>query len=152
MQYVIINTAKNDIPGFGEHKDSDKAGSGKDKKDEAEKGKAKSKEAEKPKEACRTQPQPEKSWFGRLLESIFGKNETVKMLLEKVQAGKGGSSAKKSKKWVRASYGHWLSFMFVNDPSARDGVRVIMADSIGNPNRTRDPILNGLHRMLVHGS
>ena len=145
-QYVIINTAENDIPGFGKHKDSDKAGSGKDKKDEQKKDEAK------PKESVKSS-QSEKSWFGRLLESIFGKNETDKDADGKGNgSGNCGSSAKKSKKWKEAAYGHWLSFMFVNDPRARDGVRVIMADSIGNPNRTRDPILNGLHQMLVHGS
>lgn len=133
-QYFIINTAENDIPGFGEHE-----------KDEPKKDEAKSKEAGQP-------SQSEKSWFGRLLESIFGKNETDKSSDGKDNSpGNSRSSAPKSKKWKKAAYGHWLSFMFVNDPSARDGVRVIMADSIGNPNRTNDPILRGLHHMLVHG-
>ncbi len=144
-QYFIINTAENDIPGFGGDKETDKPGAEKDKKDDAKKVE------EKPKETAK--PQPEKSWISRFLEAIFGKNETDENSLSKsTDSGKKGSNAKRDKKWKRTNYGHWISLMFVNDSSARDGVRVIMADSIGNPNRTDDPLLKGLHRMLVYGS
>jgi hypothetical protein len=154
-QYFIVNTAEFGEPtGFGEHEDTDK-------QNEAKKQDTQSKEARK--EAQENTMSQEKSWFGRLLESIFGKRETTldsskKDTVEKDNTKKdnakknSGSSSAKKTKWVKTSYGHWLSFMFVNDPHAKDGVRVMMADSLGNPNRTNDPILNGLHHMLVHGS
>lgn len=127
-QYFIINTAENDIPGFG----GDKV-------------------EEKPEETSKLQP--EKSWIAMYLEAIFGKNEIDENSSSKsTDLGRKGSGAQRGKKWRRTNYGHWISLMFVNDSSAKDGVRVIIADSIGNPNRTDDPLLKGLHRMLVHGS
>ncbi len=162
-QYVIINTAENGVPSeFGEHKDSDKAEQMQDKKDEGPKDKEKPKEGtdqkpkdgqqykEQSKEGTVPQPETEQSWFGQLMDFIFGKNSDGSG--NSGSAGKNASTAKRSKKWYRTSYGHWLPFMFVPDPGVKDGVRVIMADSMGNPDRTRDPILTGLHRMLVHGS
>jgi hypothetical protein len=128
-QYFIINTAKNDIPGFGDPKDSDKDGP---KNDVA-----------KAKESAGQQAQPAaKSWFGKLLESIFGKTGAEK-------GGPKPPAKKRGTGWKDTTYGHWLSFMFVKDQGAKNGVRVIMADSLSNYNRTDDPLLIGLHRMLV---
>lgn len=49
------------------------------------------------------------------------------------------------------SYGHWLPFMLTKDKKAKDGIKVLTADSMGG-NVTGHWQLDRLHNILVHGS